>query len=528
MKQGNESDIKKVQSVKINAGDFPQEIRFSSRSSFESGQSWGSEEHTDVGNIVVHLFFENLKKTKNDDAANFLKLLGDNCKSGPVALNTYNPFKEGDDKFEMIHPPVFRISDKYEHGLQAGGIVALAGDFIGIPEKPIAFGKDDADKKARFLKAFRELTDATPEQARMYSKIASKFKSNNLREELSSCFHCAVFEWILTATEPLYKNDIVDTITYQIQMTPNSASSVTGHIMEFYKAKYFHLLLGNFDHFGAEAKIAYMVGHLEAIEKVKLAKVNQDTNLLIEGILMELFACHFLQDLFAGGHIRTPRKKMLNHLTRKDGKLDEIPDLENNSVSTANLAAAGFFANQMHNRDGEKGVNVRSVAFESSWRALGDGNYFAPENQENARYVCKTMLIALEDLFRAFCGQKAVLSNLDELDKYLPQPIETKDNPPMFYEKDGKIFMSLDTKLLENVQQKGLIKGTTQTFKDGVPLIGNYLGYYGIQIFNVKLKPAIVKGIDTVADFVEATDEALQNLYDKLEENASKINCNIL
>ena len=69
------------------------------------------------------------------------------------------------------------------------------------------------------------------------------------------------------------------------------------------------LALNNHDHFLPYAKDAYLTGHQLAIEKAREAsQYPQDPalkkKLLHEAFSMEAFACHFLTDSFASGHIR--------------------------------------------------------------------------------------------------------------------------------------------------------------------------------------------------------------------------------
>ena len=65
----------------------------------------------------------------------------------------------------------------------------------------------------------------------------------------------------------------------------------------------------NHNHFLPYAKDAYLTGHQLAIEKAREAsQYPRDPalrkTLLQEAFSMEAFACHFLTDSFASGHIR--------------------------------------------------------------------------------------------------------------------------------------------------------------------------------------------------------------------------------
>jgi hypothetical protein len=62
----------------------------------------------------------------------------------------------------------------------------------------------------------------------------------------------------------------------------------------------------NFDHFGEDARTAYNVGHLVALERA--ARGGPDD--LSLAYTMNAFADHFLQDSFSAGHLRIPRHEL--------------------------------------------------------------------------------------------------------------------------------------------------------------------------------------------------------------------------
>ena len=63
----------------------------------------------------------------------------------------------------------------------------------------------------------------------------------------------------------------------------------------------------NYDHFQPNAKEAYVIGHQLAVEKAREAANSDELRrekLLCEAYSIDAFACHFLTDCFASGHIR--------------------------------------------------------------------------------------------------------------------------------------------------------------------------------------------------------------------------------
>jgi hypothetical protein len=77
---------------------------------------------------------------------------------------------------------------------------------------------------------------------------------------------------------------------------------VRDHILE--------ILAKNLDHFGDEAKGAYKQEHASALAKAFEAGAGNDTAAYGEAVATEAFCQHYLSDLFAGGHIRTPRREI--------------------------------------------------------------------------------------------------------------------------------------------------------------------------------------------------------------------------
>lgn len=77
---------------------------------------------------------------------------------------------------------------------------------------------------------------------------------------------------------------------------------VRDHILE--------ILATNLDHFGDEAKGAYKKEHANALAKAFEAGAGNDQAAFGEAVATEAFCQHYLSDLFAGGHIRTPRREI--------------------------------------------------------------------------------------------------------------------------------------------------------------------------------------------------------------------------
>lgn len=518
--------------------DLPEEIEIACGAPVKSeGQSYESNEHSDMGNYAFKLFLEEINK--NEQLNEFRDLLlrmiipDENQKS----FMLYDPRLE-----KAIPTQLFKVEITKDLFLTPGDIVALAGDFFGDPNKPIAFGEDEdkakkddvnADtKENRFRKAYSTLMNS-PQRTGQIKKVIAHIRDDAEAVKPDAHWKIKLKKKIVDATD-------ANNIKYAYELKDES----------FWHSPYFKLAFTNFDHFGEEARVAYLTGHKLAIEFAKKAGLEKDPiekrDLVKKALLHELFACHFLTDLFASGHVRTPRKEILNYLvetqTPKDGPVKDIratPNLIN--ISTVNLMVAGFFARKMHDEDNDKGVYVKHQKADSKpWLSFGDNNYFKPLNNENAKQASDTMLAALKDLVLAYNQQETRLDK--NLNEYVPTANgagnEEANRAPMFKIEKNTILCRGD--IFNNIGEKGIVAGT----KDAIPYVPLTMGLMGCRFFNVKVIPAgqvatakaieagttaVTKVVETGQKVVEKTqhavqqaqelgEQAMQNLYDKMVE----------
>ena len=160
------------------------------------------------------------------------------------------------------------VQIKFEH------IIALAGDFYGIPEQPIIdpMLEEDSGRYQRFLAAYNTLARAPEdkvEELRKLIAITDKEIGNRKQDEITGG------KWL------------------------GGIPVKEGRMLRLAK--------NNHDHFLPHAKSAYLTGHLLAMEKAKEASksdITEQEKLLHEAYSIDAFACHFLTDSFASGHIR--------------------------------------------------------------------------------------------------------------------------------------------------------------------------------------------------------------------------------
>jgi outer membrane protein OmpA-like peptidoglycan-associated protein len=247
------------------------------------------------------------------------------------------------------------------------------------------------------------------------------------------------------------------------------------------KARYYLLALDNPSHFpqGGEALGAWRKSHARALEtamRLGLANPKASTNEIQDAYLSEAWGQHFLTDMFSGGHIRTPRRALVDWYTtdfaprvmdnfivnvryRLEDEIYEQVAAQStkarvfegtardkiraalNKMIDENVGklkggkqeltdyfgkvVAGIISGSMHDAEGSRGVVVSSVAHPEPWTALGDGGLDDPKGKldEATRGVNKeqaqaAVMASLHQVDRAYeIGQREAV-----LKEALPEP----------------------------------------------------------------------------------------------------------
>jgi hypothetical protein len=293
--------------------------------------------------------------------------------------------------------------------LTYGQIVALGGDFYGVPDEPIADGGTPAERQQRFRNAYDTLAHGSVTECRNILNIMQRevaAVNDALRQGLPAS----------TAYEQL-GNDL--------NKGWNRATGGGSFFSDLIPAgRYLNLATTNWDHFGEWAVLAYQAGHAvalaAAIEARNAANPGQAKALLTTAYAMNAFADHFLSDLFSAGHMREPRRQIYQ------GATDGI---------SANLCCKG-----MHDEDSKFGLRVSNAAG-NTWRAYGDKKYFATVNQQNKELVNAAVQASATEIFDAFINgvQPAAAKDYGAL-RFAPDLVQVQDyrnNPlgnfvPMF------------------------------------------------------------------------------------------------
>lgn len=179
------------------------------------------------------------------------------------------------------------------------------------------------------------------------------------------------------------------------------------------------------DHFGNNAIINYLTGHKLAIRTA--LEANGNINELNKAYAYEGYAQHFLTDIFAAGHMRTPIDELasLPHEKTLDTIIIYLVNLLGITERDIHLA----FAKAMHDEDNTNGLYVRTNYNKSPWLAFGDSHLFINENISNLKNTILAMQKAVDQVFDAYQNKQKF--NKHEQELYLLQKeTEIKDYMP--------------------------------------------------------------------------------------------------
>ncbi|KAJ4246063.1 hypothetical protein NW762_013808 [Fusarium torreyae] len=296
-----------------------------------------------------------------------------------------------------------------------GEINGLAGDYFGL-DSPIS-SEPNAERMKTMFRRWFDLLDFSP---------SGKLKAEAIKKVLSSTNDKALAvmrsdsENAATELATVYKDNPLD-ITHLEEVSKDMKWAIGSSFMQ--------LLEANVDHFGVEARSTYDAGHAVALELA--ARGELSTALALNG-----FADHFLQDSFAAGHIRVPRREIAEISKHHTYVIPGFSKIINAS------------SNVMHNEDGELGLWLESPSGEK-WKAFGDGRLPGKDTSSkatttNLEQCRKAVQQSIAEVHDAFNNRKIIEPS--DFDAWSHAPILDKvsDNPdnhgPLLKVQDGKLW----------------------------------------------------------------------------------------
>jgi hypothetical protein len=156
---------------------------------------------------------------------------------------------------------------------------------------------------------------------------------------------------------------------------------------------------GTIDDASNEALRLYQRYHERAMAMVWPAGAGQSSTerkaVLLQALAIDAFGCHFLTDLFASGHIRTPRKALNDQL---------------------DILLGGAASCKMHEEDNKRGLWCEERGRKGSgkrvvWHAYGDHKIDADKEKMHLNQVCEAVRRSAEEVFVTFCGKPLPTEN---------------------------------------------------------------------------------------------------------------------
>ncbi|MBI4951274.1 MAG: hypothetical protein HY908_04520 [Myxococcales bacterium] len=277
--------------------------------------------------------------------------------------------------------------------LEFGQIIALAGDFYAH--------LDDA------AKADVDIAAAWPEVGGLLGALAGDYRALTLSADSAAAAQA-----------------ILGVVFRDRDQRPSIAAEVFTAIGDtlfrgFPGRRYAALASQNFCHFGHqpwdgteddaanEALRLYRLYHARALREVAAAP--RDVKVLGQAMVVDAFACHFLTDLFASGHIRVPRRAL---------------------VGTLGIVCGGKASVAAHNEDNQ-GLWVRmrrgpAKGARVVWRAYGDSYLRTPESLQHLEMVREAVRRSTAEVLLTCAGEKLPAILAEHL---IPVPLAPGEGP---------------------------------------------------------------------------------------------------
>ncbi len=292
--------------------------------------------------------------------------------------------------------------------LSFADIFWLGGDLIGEPKQIIGISTDPTATFLINLAAFDKYKDYIPAVLTVYSNVTTD-----------------VQKFIDTGSTLV----VPDKYNYEYNQATGGWGGAVGALLK--SGLYLKLAQYNYDHFGENAVKSYVTGHTLAL---KYASKANNAEELKYAYFIEGYADHYLTDLFATGHSRTPRVEIVNYCAN----LGQGP--------------ASFLTKLMHDQDGNSGLTLVNGKGET-WFGTGDENFYTPANKDNKLRALSVVQQSVDQIYNAYVNKNANTAvNLAEMKKVMPDVAATANlvqnttsYPPMY-----KVIKGTDGSLIIN------------------------------------------------------------------------------
>lgn len=338
-----------------------------------------------------------IKQTNYTDAQEHL-IIG-----GEILLKISEKLKVRSNKYNVVN---IKLSNGNDLPLTFADLGYLAGDFIGDPDAQIG-GHSLILGEEAFVDNFEAMEsvpnkDYLPEIIKLVNQ-QTKSNMNNISsgsaldipEDANISFNC---------------------------VTGGGCNKFT---WRFKQGLYTKLASRNHDHFGQDAIDSYLAGHSLALKTASWAKRLSSPDLLRQAYAYEAFAQHYLTDLAASGHLRTPRKDIADWCSYTPYIL---------SLDLANI---------MHQEDNVNGIYVTDMNGDS-WFASGDNEMFINRDSKQLNKLVEKMQKSADQVYDIYTGSISVNDAYEKSKLWMPNlekiSNDARNTPVLFKMENGKLL----------------------------------------------------------------------------------------
>ncbi len=265
--------------------------------------------------------------------------------------------------------------------LSFADMIWLSGDFIGEPKQIVGMSADPRATLQINLAGYEKYKEYLPAIKRVFDDMLRDTHAN------------------IQAGQAL---EVPDDYNYRYNAATGGWGGAVGAVLK--SGLYLKMASYNYDHFGKHALKTYMTAHALALELASKANTEAELN---NAYFVEGFADHFLTDLFAAGHLRTPRAEVVDYCAN-------LPQ-----------GLSSFLTKLMHDQDGTTGLNIVNGRGET-WFGAGDNHYYTEANRVNRTHAVATLQQSVDQIFAAYQTRNTnVSANSRDMLLSLPDPSAT-------------------------------------------------------------------------------------------------------
>ena len=265
--------------------------------------------------------------------------------------------------------------------LSFADMIWLSGDFIGEPKLIIGLSADPATTLKKNLAGYEKYKDYLPAIKQVFADMLIDTDVN------------------IQAGQAL---EVPDDYNYRYNAATGGWGGALGAVLK--SGLYLKMAAYNYDHFGENAIKTYVAAHSMALD---LASKSSTAAELSNAYFVEGYADHFLTDLFAAGHLRTPRAEVVQYCSN-------LPQ-----------GLSSFLTKLMHDQDGTTGLNIVNGQGET-WFGAGDNHYYTEANRTNRERAIRTLQQSVDQIYAAYQTRNPNISaNIQEMLLSVPDPAAT-------------------------------------------------------------------------------------------------------